>query len=295
MSKINVAGAACIDIIMRGVEKERFFSGSYKIPYVSYAFGGDALNQSIVLKHFGNDVRLLTNAGTDPFGKLLKQHLEEKGILFNENMLKEGISTYLSFVTVDSDGERSFTGSENGSLRLLEKEDITVDEDCRIFSFASLFISKKLNDSKLTGLFQSVKKKDILICVDCSTPKNQESYADLNCLRHVDYFFCNALEAKLLCGCEDLFTCEKRLYTAGSRNVIIKCGKDGCICNGRCYPADPVECLDSTGAGDSFVAGFIDALAKNRNIEECIAQANRFGSKACRHIGATAWLDHEKG
>ena len=76
------------------------------------------------------------------------------------------------------------------------------------------------------------------------------------------------------------------------KNIIIKCGDKGCYYDGRYHHYFyNKNVIDTTGAGDSFVAGFIFALADGMDIEGCLKKADLFGSEACTEIGATAWLD----
>lgn len=56
---------------------------------------------------------------------------------------------------------------------------------------------------------------------------------------------------------------------------------------------EDVECIDTTGAGDSFAAGFMSALLAGRSVIECAKEGNRYGAKAVQYVGATEWLRHE--
>ena len=293
MSRINVIGAACIDVLIRYIDREKLFSGKYKAQEIRTSLGGDALNEAIVLKRLGKDVSLKTVAGDDVYGRMIVSRLEEEGILHDADILKKGIDTYVSIVMIEDDGERSFIGSENGSLRLLDLNDIHIDEDCKIASYASLFISKAMDKDKYAALFRSLKEKDIIVCSDCSTPKNDETVDDMPYLKYIDYFFCNESEAKALCGSDDILSCEKLFYEAGVRNVIIKLGKRGCLYKRKIYsPERQIGCIDSTGAGDSFAAGFISKMEDQEDIEECIHFANHCGSMACQYTGSIEWLEH---
>ncbi|MCR4634030.1 MAG: carbohydrate kinase family protein [Erysipelotrichaceae bacterium] len=290
MSKINVLGASCIDILVEKADRKAFFSGKYKADRIMTSFGGDALNEAVVLKALGNDVSLSTIVGNDPGGHMIAAFLKEKGIDVNGPIFREDIDTYISLVLIDETGERYFVGSQNGSLRLYSLEDVHVDEDCQFVSFASLFISKMLDDEKLTVLFKNIKDRNIILCADTSSIKNNEYALDMKCLSFIDYFFCNESEAKGLCRNDDLFECEEILKKIGVKNVIIKAGEKGCLYEGRFYPPEEkIRCIDSTGAGDSFVAGFLSSLAKGEGIDACLKNANRCGSRACRYVGATAW------
>ena len=293
MSSINIVGASCLDLLIKNTDEKSFFSGSYKSERIITSFGGDALNEALVLAHFGNDVKLCTLLGNDPAGRMIRNKLDEENIRYDSDILHNDIDTYVSLVFIDDRGERKFVGSENGSLRLLDLDHIYIDDEAKIVSFASLFISKMLNDDKLCMFFSRLRKCGKILCADCSTPKNNEDVKDMKCLAYLDYFFCNESEAKKLCHNDDLMLCEARLYEAGIRNVIIKCGSKGCLYQDRYYPpVHTVNCIDSTGAGDSFVAGFIQGLSRGYDIKECIEIANSYGSKACAYIGATAWLQH---
>ena len=71
---------------------------------------------------------------------------------------------------------------------------------------------------------------------------------------------------------------------------IIKCGKEGCIYKsaseeGRISAYPDVKVVDTTGAGDSFVAGFIHALSKGCNLQDCCKYACAVSSVVVEHMG----------
>ena len=59
MAKINVIGAACIDLLISGYDKHLLFSNKYKVDDINTYLGGDGLNQAIVLNYLNNDVKLM--------------------------------------------------------------------------------------------------------------------------------------------------------------------------------------------------------------------------------------------
>ena len=292
VSEINVVGGSCVDLLMKNVDEENFFSGRYKVESIKTSFGGDALNESSVLKAFKKDVKLISIVGDDSYGDLIIGYLDRNSIPYNDNIRKKDIETYISMVFIDKDGQRKFVGNENGSLRVMDLEDIVIDDDCRFVSFASLFLSKNLVNSKLCRLFKSIKDKGITLFVDSSNHKNNETIEDMTCLEYADYFLCNEFEATQLCETDDIYECERKLYSAGIKDVIIKCGEKGCFYRGKYYKTRKIECIDSTGAGDSFAAGFIKEISENKTVEEAIETANECGSRACEYIGTTEWLQH---
>lgn len=50
-------------------------------------------------------------------------------------------------------------------------------------------------------------------------------------------------------------------------------------------------CVDTTGAGDSFAAGFVYGLSEGWSLQNCAAFANRCGARAIAKVGATSWCE----
>ncbi len=58
-------------------------------------------------------------------------------------------------------------------------------------------------------------------------------------------------------------------------------------------PAREIELLDPTGAGDAFTAGFLDGMMSGASLRESADRGIDWSARACRHLGARGWLDHE--
>ena len=82
-----------------------------------------------------------------------------------------------------------------------------------------------------------------------------------------------------------------RSADADPLTVVVKLGAEGALAlRGRealRLPADRVHVVDSTGAGDSFDAGFIYGFLDGRSLAECLALAVACGSISTRAIGGT--------
>lgn len=82
------------------------------------------------------------------------------------------------------------------------------------------------------------------------------------------------------------------LVTQGKDRVIAR--HDGTV---KHYPATPVECVDTTGAGDAFVAGLLYGLASaggidSHDLSRVIALAQRCGALATTAKGAMTALPY---
>src|SRR5256885_14519838 len=106
----------------------------------------------------------------------------------------------------------------------------------------------------------------------------------LKLLKRLDAFVLNDSEAHMLTKEDNVFSALKKIHKLGPKYVIIKKGSHGSILSGPkgffLCPAYPLhQVVDPTGAGDSFVGGFMGYLATARGgVEENIRRAMIYGS-----------------
>ena len=74
--------------------------------------------------------------------------------------------------------------------------------------------------------------------------------------------------------------------------LIITLDKDGCMYNGTSYPTEQVEIMDISGAGDTFVAGFVKMFLDTEDIPQSIQFANRCSAQVVQKRGVTT-IDYE--
>lgn len=98
-------------------------------------------------------------------------------------------------------------------------------------------------------------------------------------------------EAALLVGEGTPSEVAARLSDLGPRTVIIKRGADGCLAHvdGREHevPAIPIDPVDTVGAGDAFVAGYLVEALAGEPLERRLGTAVRAGAFAC--LGPGDW------
>ena len=75
--------------------------------------------------------------------------------------------------------------------------------------------------------------------------------------------------------------------------MIVKCGKNGAIFSdmysslyGQVIPEPILNVVDTTSAGDSFNAGFLNGYLRNKPLEICCQQGNRIAGIVIQHKGA---------
>ncbi len=293
---ITVIGAAIIDILAGPVKKNIFETGSCPVDSTKLSFGGDALNEAVILSRLGKKVQLISKVGNDEAGVRVLDFVRENDLTTECITVEQGLTTGMNVVLISEDGERSFLTNPNGSLRRLDKYDILpkVNDMADIVSFASIFVSPMLTIEDMEEVFRTIKNKERrILTADMTKAKNGEKIENIKpLLGYIDYIFPNEEEIALLTGEKDPVKNAEILVKAGVKCAVIKCGKRGCIIktNKEFYeiPAYLVEKpVDTTGAGDSFVAGFLWGLAEGKNLEECGRFACAIASCNVEHVGAT--------
>jgi sugar/nucleoside kinase (ribokinase family) len=120
------------------------------------------------------------------------------------------------------------------------------------------------------------------------------SSGSLDVLRMVDLFLPNESEARLLTGCKDSEQMLHACAALGLRQTVIKLGPGGAatLRDGSLVATLPpdVQVVDTTGAGDAFDAGFIDAWLSGADIGEQLRRACICGSLSTRAHGALTAL-----
>lgn len=170
--------------------------------------------------------------------------------------------------------------------------DPSVVHGASVVSLASLFRAPLDQKETVINLAREAKKAGAILCVDTKIPTfRQLTPQDISeILPLIDYLFPNENEAALFTGRQDYMEMAEALHAMGIRTVIVKAGKDGCYACSDIerfhMPALPVKAIDSTGAGDSFVAGFIAGLLEQKSLWECCEKGTKCAAECVGHAGA---------
>ena len=299
MKKVQIIGAAIVDVLVSPADERVFEIGSCPAERIVMSYGGDALNEATVLKALGGDVRLRTVLGDDEAGRAVLRRMEQVGLDTAQTTIREDFHTSVNVVLVKPDGQRCFLTDPGASQRKLRLEDIPLPlpADTGILCFASIFVFPQMKTAEMAEVFRSAREQGITVCADMTKRKNGESTADVaDALQYIDYLFPNDAEAMLLTGKGSPEEAAADLLRAGVGTVVVKCGQKGCYIANRegsfwVAAEENVAVVDTTGAGDSFVGGFLYALSNDLPLYECARIANSCGAKAVQKIGATAWVD----
>lgn len=298
MSKKNdviCIGAAVVDIPLHPVSRDIFTTESYPLERISMVTGGDALNEAMIISRLGHSVALMSVVGDDAPGKFILNTCALDGVDCSKVVVDPTIDTSINIGLVTADGERTFVTNRNGSLWKFEYSHLDVSgfQSAKLLSLASIFNSPLINGPSLVKIFKSAKEHGLIICADMIMPRLGEQLHDVReALSYVDYFFPNYDEAALLTHRTDVKEITDIFLECGVKNVVVKMGKKGCYLRNKSLATrvatyTRIKALDTIGAGDNFVAGFITAILDGKELLECAKFANATATIAVQSVGAT--------
>ena len=292
-------GQAVIDCITRGQEADRHRENVFRAERIELHIGGDAVNESIALTDLGCRAAIACGVGMDAAGNLLRSELELRGVDTRNITVMRELTTPIAQLVVHQDGGRHSINSRatmlegyvpflQGQLQMREAM-----EGVRIVSLASLFRAPLDRAEVIRSLVRAAKEAGAIVSADTKLPTFREvaveELADVWPL--VDYFFPNEKEAAYYTGETDCARMAEAFRRLGVRNVIVKAGADGCYVNGEegvfHLPALPVEVVDSTGAGDNFVAGFLSGVLRGEDLRACAERGRARASECISRMGAS--------
>ena len=295
--RVLCVGLVVCDLIIKPVKDHFLEFDTACIDTLDINVGGDAYNVAIGLRQLGVEADLFSNVGKDFWANLILDSVKSAGM--KASLINEiDISTSRSAVMITEKGDRSFL-SFKGACHKLSPSDVT---DNLLAEYDVLFIGSigdlpYFETNQLTDLLMRAKKLGLKTVLDLTGEINGEYMAIFDAaFPYLDVFLPSIREARGLSGREKLEDCFGVFHSKGIKTVCIKLGKDGsAVLNDsviRHIDSFNVPCVDTTGAGDAFSAGFISGMIRGLNPFDCGLIGNYTGSRAVMQIGANAHLEN---
>jgi sugar/nucleoside kinase (ribokinase family) len=260
--------------------------------------GGCASNAAIDMAKLGLDVAIIGKIGDDGFGKFMKTALHDERINTAGMNVDPSTATSSSIVTVDSNGERSFLHCLGANAEFSLKDiDFNVVDNSKIVFVAGSMLMPKFDGEPCAIFLKKAKESGHYTVLDTawdSTGKWMETLKP--CMEHIDLFIPSIEEAMMLSKKEDPEEIADVFLSMGVKTTVIKMGKQGCFIkdsNGEKYTIptySSIKAVDTTGAGDSFVAGFLTGISKGLSLYECGKLANAVGTHCVMNVGASTGI-----
>ena len=229
--------------------------------------------------------------GDDLFGRFVREELMRHGVDISGLVVLPGRPTGVTVVLSAPEDRAMLTAKGTiGDLRA-DLIDLRLLHSARHVHVSSYFLQHGLT-ADLPQLFQEIRARGGTVSVDPNwDPSGEWDGGLMRLLPRLDVFLPNAMEAMRMTHISDLDTAIGRLR-AHTSMVVIKNGGSGAVASSlgetARAPAFPVHALDSTGAGDSFDAGFLATWLDGQPIEQCLAVGNACGALSTQAVGGTA-------
>ena len=296
--KAYCVGVMACDIPLRPVPKEIFDVDNMRIERPVWSTGGDATNTAVALVRLGLEVSLSGLVGKDPYGDFLVESLKQAGVDVRGVVRHSDFGTVVSHVLIEPSGERHFVVSNPISSELgfehLSREKIT--ETDLVYIGSSMHL-KKLDDGGSAELFKIAHSLGKITATDFNGDDKDRGDYWLNhlepMLRETDIALPSIREAKVLTGKKELLEIRDALAVFGIKILAIKLGKQGSYITDfkkewRLPVFEEFEAVDTTGAGDSFGAGFVRGFLADWDPEACGLFASAVAGFNVTKVGAVA-------
>jgi len=298
MHKVTCLGIIVADVIAKTVDKLPATGKLELIEQLELHLGGCASNAAVDLEKIGIKTAVIGRVGDDGFGSFVVNEMGKNGVDVKGVIKSKNSKTSASVVSVHSSGERSFLHQIGANADFSSNDvNFSIIQDSKILFIAGTLLMPSFDGEPSAELLKRAQDAGITTVMDTawdSTGKWMKLIAP--CLPYLDYFIPSYEEAEMIAGKSDPEDIADVFLNMGVKNVVIKLGSKGCLVK----TADGVKefidafkgitAVDTTGAGDSFAAGFIAGLTKGWGITECCKFANAVGAHCVMKVGATSGI-----
>jgi sugar/nucleoside kinase (ribokinase family) len=263
-------------------------------PAIDLMPGGDAMNEAVIMSRLGLHVGLIGKIGDDSLGHMVLEKAEKSGVDIDNVKISGSTGTTTSVVLINEKGDRNFIFCKgSNSVFSMEDIDLSMIGRSKIISVGSLFELPMLDRGGIETIFKKAKEKKVTTAADVTHDVYGLGLEGIKgVLTYTDIFLPSYVEAVYLTKREDPEKAAEMLLNCGVKIVVIKLGPKGCyIKTGEeslYINTYDVKRVDTTGAGDNFVAGFLTGTLKGWDLKKCGMFANVVGSICVGEVGATS-------
>jgi sugar/nucleoside kinase (ribokinase family) len=257
-----------------------------RVAEIRFSLGGNGMNTAAGLARLGIPTSLFGSVSRDFLGDHALAQLAGAGVDTAAVERHPSAGSGVSLIAVAPDGERSITFT-NGANECFSLEAVpdTLLRTVRILCVGSVFVLPQLTGEALAGLFRRARAAGVTTVLDvCWDAEGLGLPSLAPCLPHTDYFVPSLEEGRQLTGRDEPEGIAEALLAAGAGAVGVKLGARGCYLASReethSVPTIPLDGVDTTGAGDTWLAGLVAGLLRGLTLKARGRLANRVAAFA---------------
>lgn len=285
---VFVYGDVNIDLVVPGVERLPAAGSEEDVPVMETFVGGGAALFAMGLAKLGLTPVFQGSIGKDMYGKYIRELFGKLGVddslLRDSDSKKTGIS--ISFTNEKDRCFLTYRGTNEGiSLKHMDLEKLPGARHVHVTGYEG-----PNNHAEYFEMLQKIHEMgDVSVSFDVGWDTTGAWYEGIfDLLPMIDVLFMNETECQHYTRTDDVEEGARKLAQKAGM-AVIKLGKRGsmAIKGDQKYfaPAYRVQAVDTTGAGDSFNAGFVYGYLQGLSMEECLKCGNGCGALSVTKLG----------
>jgi ribokinase len=290
--RILVVSSANIDFVQR-MRRVPYAGETVSEPELKYSYvpGGKGANSAIAFARFGADCVFVCKLGNDSNGRRLTSLYKQEGIDTRYISVDEDEPTGLASILVEDNGKNRIIVYPGANAKINSAD---IEEGFTCYPDA-LYVQFEIPDDAVIEACHRANENDIPVFVDAGPARLDYP---LDKLGKVEIFSPNETETKIFTGIAPmseescLRAAIKLSQVVDAKYIVIKLGERGAfIYDGREYymiPAEKVEAVDTTAAGDVFTAVMTYVYLQNKNIVSAVKYATCAAALSVTKLGASS-------
>ena len=252
--------------------------------------GGKGANQAVAAARLGASVAMVGQVGADTYGESLINSLSTEGVNIDQIFMDESTATGVAMISVDDSGQNSIVVASGANFTLTNEQIQSAWE--KLGDIDILIMPLETPPDTILEAARLANRRDVQVVLNPAPARLLEE----ELLSLVDVLVPN--EHEILQVSEyydsvktDVEKAARTLIGKGANAVVTTLGSNGVSIvennkNEVLLPPFSVDVVDTTAAGDSFVAALAVGLGEGKTLYEACYFANAAGALTVTKLGA---------
>ena len=292
-------GTSLVDVIVQGFDHKPVSASGFRAESCSINVGGEAVNGVITAAKLGARASVLCHLGCDNEGDMVVSALEKYGVSTN-CIVRDEHPTPVTTMLVDADGSRKSITNLAHKHNFHPERYLDCLKGAKAVVLGSLFRAPFDDPAIVKAVVEYAHENNVLVFADTKIPNFAKITLDdlKGSLPYIDYITPNEDEGRFFTGEDDPEKMADVFLEKGVKNVIVKLGGKGCLFKNSeqtiRLDAYDINAVDTTGAGDNLLAGFVCEILRGKNIEDALTFANACGAICSTAVGAITAIKNKE-
>jgi sugar/nucleoside kinase (ribokinase family) len=286
-------GIAVVDALGRPVDQYPEKGKLTTFDEMVLSIGGCASATAVTLARLGARVSLSARIGSDALGDFFLKYVGEAGVDTSHVVRDENAPTAFTFVAISSDGDRTFFHCPGAdSLFSADDLDMGAVSNAAIVHVGGSLVMETFDGDQTVKVLETARAAGAMTSLDTAYNSAADPEKLLGGAYAItDYFFTGYEEGQFITGKSDCHDIASYLRDRGCGTVIVKLGEKGSYIlddgGGVDIEPFPATVVDTCGAGDVYVGGFLFGVSQGWPVEKCGRAGSLLASYCVSSMGGT--------